>query len=108
EPPDKPTWAYAVAPGAQVAGAPRGGGRGAGGPGGGGRPGGAGAPGGAAGPGGPGGGGAPGARGGGRGGDPTPVTVPESKFSFTMAEVRASFGPADWFPEHPPPMPEIV
>src|SRR5262245_52998100 len=91
EPPDKPTWAYAVAPGAQIAGAPRGG-----------RPGGGGGAPGAGGAGGRGGGG-------GRGGpDPTPVTLPGSKYSFTLAEVRNGFAPADWFPEDHAPMPDIV
>ncbi len=31
-----------------------------------------------------------------------------SKFSFTRAEVWSSYGPADWFPEDHPQMPEIV
>ena len=90
DPPDKPAWAYAVAPGARIAGAPRGG-----------RPGGPGAP--AA-------GSAQGGRqGGARGGaDPTPVTLPGSKYSFTLAQVRNAFAPADWFPEDHPAMPEIV
>ena len=83
EPEDKPTWAYAVAPGASIAGArPAGAGRGA--PGGGAR------------------------RGGGRAPDPTPHSLPGSHFTFTLAEVRNAFGPADWFPEDHPPMPEVV
>jgi len=86
DPPDKPTWAYAVAPGAGIAGAPRGN-RGAGG---------AAA---AAQPGGRQGRGAP---------DPTPRSMPGSRLTFTAAEVRNGFGPADWFPEDHPSMPEIV
>jgi cytochrome c553 len=80
-PPDKPTWAYAVAPGTPVRGAgPAGVGRGAG-----------------------------GARGPGRGApDPTKYTLPGSRSSFTLAEVRNAFGPADWFPEDHPPMPDVV
>jgi cytochrome c553 len=89
EPEGKPVWAYAVAPGTGV----RTGGPGAGGARGAGR--GARA------------GGAP--RGGGRGTpDPTPQTLPGSKYSFTLAEVRNSFAPADWFPEDHPVMPEVV
>ncbi len=79
DPPDKPTWAYAVAPGAPVRGA--GAGRRAGGP----------------------------ARGAGRGTpDPTKHTLPGSRFSFTLSEIRNAFGPADWFPEDHPVMPEVV
>jgi cytochrome c553 len=88
DPPDKPAWAYAVAPGAPIAGAPRGA-RAGGAPGAGGQPG---RPGGA-------GRGAP---------DPTPQSMPGSKYTFTLAEVRNGFGPADWFPEDHPKMPEVV
>lgn len=35
-------------------------------------------------------------------------TVPGSKTSFSRAEVWAADGPADWFPEEHPPMPDIV
>lgn len=80
--PAKPDWAYAAAP------LPPGGGRA-----GGGRAGGA-----------PGGGRA----GGGAPADPTKVTLPGSKFSFTRAEVRNAYNPADWFPEDHPVMPDIV
>jgi len=84
DPPDKPTWAYAVAPGSGIAGAPRSG-----------RP-----PAGAA------------AQGGGRQGrgapDPTPRSIPGSTLTFTVAEVRNAFAPADWFPEDHPSMPDIV
>lgn len=87
DPPDKPTWAYAVAPGAGIAGAPRGN-RAAGSP------------------------LAPGQPGGGRQGrgapDPTPRSMPGSKLTFTAAEVRNAFGPADWFPEDHPSMPDVV
>jgi cytochrome c553 len=86
DPPDKPTWAYAVAPGAGIAGAPRGARAGGG-------PAAAGQPGGRQGRGAP---------------DPAPLSMPGSKFTFTGAEVRNGFGPADWFPEDHPPMPEIV
>ena len=87
DPPDKPSWAYAVAPGAGIAGAPRGARAG------GGSPAAAGQPGGRQGRGTP---------------DPTPRSMPESKFTFTTAEVRNAFGPADWFPEDHPSMPDIV
>jgi cytochrome c553 len=50
--------------------------------------------------------------GGGRGGrgapDPTPRTLPGSRFQFTPAQVRNNFDPADWFPEDHPAMPDIV
>ena len=47
--------------------------------------------------------------GGGRGTpDPTPRTLPGSRSSFTLAEIRNSFAPADWFPEDHPVMPEVV
>jgi len=50
--------------------------------------------------------------GGGRGGrgapDPTPRTLPGSRFQFTTAQVRNNFDPADWFPEDHPAMPDIV
>jgi cytochrome c553 len=39
---------------------------------------------------------------------PPPHTLAGSKFSFTRAEVWSSYGPADWFPEDHPQMPEIV
>lgn len=88
--PRKPVWAYAVAPGAPIAGqrqAQAAGARN-------------GQPGGAA-------NGQPGTR---RGGppDPTKRTLPGSKFQFTLAEVRNAYGPADWFPEDHPVMPEVV
>jgi cytochrome c553 len=84
---DKPEWAYAVAPGQGAGGGARGGGGAAGGQG----------------------GGRGGARaGGGAPADETKYTLPGSKFSFTRAEVRNGFGPADWFPEDHPPMPEVV
>ena len=35
-------------------------------------------------------------------------TLPGSKLSFTSAQVRNAFEPADWFPEDHPAMPEIV
>jgi cytochrome c553 len=35
-------------------------------------------------------------------------TLPGSKFSFTRAEIANRYGPADWFPEDHPAMPEIV
>jgi cytochrome c553 len=40
--------------------------------------------------------------------DPTPRTVPGSAGSFTLAQIRDGFGPADWFPGDHPAMPEIV
>jgi cytochrome c553 len=84
--PRKPTWAYAVSPGAPIAAArgpqpmaPR-----------------------AAGANGQ------GARRGGGPPDPTLYTVPGSKFQFTMAQIRSTTDPVDWFPEDHPPLPEIV
>jgi cytochrome c553 len=40
--------------------------------------------------------------------DTTPRQVPGSSASFTLAEIRNGFGPADWFPGDHPAMPEIV
>jgi cytochrome c553 len=34
--------------------------------------------------------------------------VEGSKFSFTLGQIRDGFGPADWFPEDHPQMPDIV
>jgi cytochrome c553 len=34
--------------------------------------------------------------------------IPGSKFTFTRAEVSNRYGPADWFPNEHPPMPEVV
>src|SRR4051812_44166975 len=58
--------------------------------------------------------GAPGgAGGGGRGGAPPAVdsskkTLNGSTLSFTLAEIRNTYGPADWFPGDHPTMPAIV
>jgi cytochrome c553 len=38
----------------------------------------------------------------------TKLYLPGSKLSFTRAQVANRFGPADWFPEDHPPMPQIV
>ena len=38
----------------------------------------------------------------------TKLTLPGSKPSFTRAEISNRYGPADWFPEDHPAMPEIV
>jgi cytochrome c553 len=38
----------------------------------------------------------------------TPLSVPGSKFSFTRAQIANPFGPADWFPEDHPTMPDVV
>jgi cytochrome c553 len=79
-----PPWAYGFAtpPGAAVA-APAGGGGGGGG----------------------------GARGGG-GAAPAPDTTPQklagTTLTFTLAQIRDGYGPADWFPGDHPTMPEIV
>src|SRR5215475_1790599 len=35
-------------------------------------------------------------------------TIPGSKFSFTREQIANRYGPADWFPEDHPAMPEIV
>jgi len=40
--------------------------------------------------------------------DVTPRRVPGSAGSFTLAQIRDGFGPADWFPGDHPTMPEIV
>ena len=78
---EPPSWAYGIAPGTPM---PTPGGRGAG------------------------------AGGGGRGGapqpapDPTPQHVPGSNLTFTLAEIRNAFGPADWFPGDHPTMPPAV
>ena len=40
--------------------------------------------------------------------DPTPRQLPGSTATFTLAEIRNGFGPADWFPGDHPAMPEIV
>jgi hypothetical protein len=34
--------------------------------------------------------------------------IPGTPLAFTMLQLRDPFGPADWFPESHPPMPEIV
>jgi cytochrome c553 len=38
----------------------------------------------------------------------TPRTLEGSPLSFTVAQINARFGPADWFPNDHPPMPDIV
>ncbi len=49
------------------------------------------------------------AAGGGRGApDTAPKHVPGSNLEFTLPQIRDGFGPADWFPEDHPKMPEIV
>jgi len=40
--------------------------------------------------------------------DPTPRTLPGSTLSFPLAAIRDAFGPADWFPNDHPAMPEVV
>ena len=40
--------------------------------------------------------------------DTSPKQLPGSSRTFTLAEVRNMFGPADWFPEEHPAMPAIV
>jgi cytochrome c553 len=40
--------------------------------------------------------------------DTTSRQVPGSPLSFTRAQISDGFGPADWFPNDHPPMPEIV
>ena len=40
--------------------------------------------------------------------DTTPRTILGSAGSFTLAQIRDGFGPADWFPGDHPAMPEIV
>jgi cytochrome c553 len=34
--------------------------------------------------------------------------LPGAAQSFTLAEIRNAFGPADWFPQDHPPMPDVV
>src|SRR5262245_21821951 len=38
----------------------------------------------------------------------TKLTLPGSRQTFTRAQVANRFGPADWYPEDHPPMPEVV
>jgi cytochrome c553 len=38
----------------------------------------------------------------------TPLNLPGSKLSFTRAQIADPFGPADWFPEDHPTMPDVV
>src|SRR5262245_63430815 len=38
----------------------------------------------------------------------TQHTLPGSKFSFARAQIANRYGPADWFPEDHPAMPDIV
>lgn len=40
--------------------------------------------------------------------DETLKHLPGSTLSFTMAQIRDAFGPADWYPGDHPPMPDIV
>ena len=40
--------------------------------------------------------------------DATPRTLPGSDRTFTRAEISNAFGPADWYPNDHPPMPDIV
>jgi len=40
--------------------------------------------------------------------DPTPRQLPGSSSSFTLAQVRDGFGPADWYPGDHPAIPDIV
>jgi cytochrome c553 len=40
--------------------------------------------------------------------DVAPRQIPGSTISFTLAQIRDGFGPADWFPGDHPAMPEIV
>ena len=40
--------------------------------------------------------------------DLTPRQIPGSTGTFTLAQIRDGFGPADWFPGDHPAMPEIV
>ena len=40
--------------------------------------------------------------------DSTPRTIPGSTASFTLAQIRDGFGPADWFPGDHPAMPDVV
>jgi cytochrome c553 len=47
-------------------------------------------------------------RGGGAPPDTNLYSVPGSKFQFTMAQIRSTADPVDWFPDEHPPVPEIV
>jgi cytochrome c553 len=40
--------------------------------------------------------------------DATPRRVPGSSRTFPLAEIRDAFGPADWFPDDHPLMPDVV
>ena len=93
---DPPAWAYGFTTG--LSSAPAGGGGGFGGPGGG-----RGGSGGGGGRGGSGRGGGPG-----RAPDTTMLKLEGSTLEFTRTQVNDGFGPADWFPNEHPAMPEIV
>jgi cytochrome c553 len=40
--------------------------------------------------------------------DPTPRRLPGTGRAFPLTEIRDAFGPADWFPEDHPQMPDVV
>jgi len=40
--------------------------------------------------------------------DPTSHKLPDTDRTFTMAQIANPFGPADWYPNDHPPMPDIV
>jgi cytochrome c553 len=40
--------------------------------------------------------------------DTTPRTLPGSDKTFTRAQISDAFGPADWYPNDHPPMPDVV
>jgi cytochrome c553 len=40
--------------------------------------------------------------------DPTPKHLPGSSLTFTAAQISDRFGPADWYPDDHPAMPDIV
>ena len=40
--------------------------------------------------------------------DGKPKQVPGSQRSYTVPQINDAFGPADWYPEDHPPMPEVV
>jgi cytochrome c553 len=40
--------------------------------------------------------------------DPTPLKIQGSSLEFTRAQIANGFGPADWFPDDHPKMPDVV
>lgn len=41
-------------------------------------------------------------------GDPAKLSLPDASLSFTESEINNFYGPADWYPDEHPEMPEII